>query len=287
MTSCSRIEIRRCRPLLGTFVEITASHSEAIQSAFAAIARIHTLMSFHDPGSDVSRLNRFAANRALPVSCETYEVLTCAKEIHATTGGVFDLAVAPELMRWGWLPGTPACRTRGRTCDIALLPGRRVRFLRRMQIDLGGIAKGYAVDKAIEALRAHGARSGLVNAGGDLRYFGDRERQIWLRHPHAPGAFVRLPALKDVALASSANSYQRTRRSGRIVCAHVDGRSRRPLLRPFSVSVRAASCLVADALTKVVLAFGDDSGPVLAQFNAMAYIARADNRLTPRYGESV
>ncbi len=280
MTSCSNNEVRRCRPLLGTFVEIAATHDGAINAAFAAVERVQRQMSFHDAGSEVAQLNRYAVDGPMPVSDETYEVLAWAWELYDRTDGVFDIAVAPELMQWGILPGQAAGRPRGRTRDIALLLGRFVQFLRPLQIDLGGIAKGYAVDKAIEAMRASGATSGLVNAGGDLRCFGDREQQVWVRHPRTSGALLRLPALKDAALATSANSYQRQRRRGRVICAHVDGRTRQPVLRSFSVSVRAPSCLVADALTKVVLARGAAAASVLGQFGATAYIVRPDNQLS-------
>jgi len=290
MTSSLKIKFRRCRPLLGTFVEITATGSDAAQTnaaidaAFAAVERVQQLMSFHDIDSEVSRLNRQAARQPVRVAVETYQVLECAKELHDRTCGVFDIAVAPELMRWGLLPRHSFSRARarhgGRTRDIALLPGRRVRFRRPLQLDLGGIAKGFAVDRAVETLRAGGVGAGLVNAGGDLRCFGDEEQLVWVRHPLTRGALLQLPVLKNTALATSANSYQRQRRRGRAVCAQVHGRTRRPLLRSFSVSVCARTCQIADVLTKVVLALGDDSAPALAEFGAAAFIVHADDRMT-------
>jgi thiamine biosynthesis lipoprotein len=290
MTSCSNIEIRRCRPLLGTFVEMTATHADAAQAqtainaAFAAVERVQQLMSFHDPQSEVSQLNRLAVSRPVCVSDWTYEVLGAARGFHDRTGGVFDIAVAPELMRWGLLPRHSFYRSRvnhdGRTSDLTLLPGRMVRFLRPMQIDLGGIAKGFAMDQAVNALRANGVATGLVNAGGDLRCFGEQEQRVWVRHPRAAEALLPLPTLKNTALATSANSYQRRCRSGRPICAQVHGRTRRPCLRSFSVSVSARTCLIADALTKVVLALGRASAQLLAELRATAFIVRADGRMT-------
>lgn len=289
MTSCSNIEIRRCRPLLGTFVEVIVSHADAAQvhtainAAFAAVERVQQLMSFHYMGSEVSRLNRLAVRQPVPVSDWTYQVLEASKELHKRTAGVFDIAIAPELIRWGLLPCHAFSRTHvnrhGRTSDIALLPRRFVRFLRPMQIDLGGIAKGFAVDQAIEALRANGMTAGLVNAGGDLRCFGEQEQLVWVRHPKTPSLLLPLPALKNSALATSANFYQRQRWCGQSVCTQVHGRTRRPCLRPFSVSVCARTCIIADALTKVVLALGEASAPLLGEFQVKSFIVRPDDRM--------
>src|ERR1700757_4753018 len=111
--------LRRARPLLGTFVEITASGTGAtdvelaIGAAFDAVERVHRLMSFHDPASDVSRLNREANAGAVAVDPWTFEVLTTAQDLHGRSGGAFDIAVAPVLQRMGLLPaveseeGTP------------------------------------------------------------------------------------------------------------------------------------------------------------------------------------
>src|ERR1700730_1507068 len=101
---------RRARPLLGTFVEIEvagAVKSEmnaAIDAAFEAVASVHRLMSFHEPGSDVSRLNREASVRPVSVHAWTYRVLEAAVEMHRRSNGMFDIAVAPTLQAMGRLP---------------------------------------------------------------------------------------------------------------------------------------------------------------------------------------
>src|SRR5215471_2367591 len=103
--------IRRAQPLLGTFVEIAAAGAAsdalqpAIDSAFSAVAQVHRLMSFHDPQSDVSRLNRQAFRRAVSVHPWTYKVLEAAREFNRRSYGVFDVTVAPLLQQRGLLPG--------------------------------------------------------------------------------------------------------------------------------------------------------------------------------------
>ena len=100
----------RARPLLGTFVEIRgagamrAATEQAIDAAFAVIDKIHRLMSFHDPDSDVGRLNREACKRNVAVDPWTYRVLETALALHHRSRGVFDIAVAPALQRLGLLP---------------------------------------------------------------------------------------------------------------------------------------------------------------------------------------
>src|SRR5215471_15809864 len=105
-------DLRRARPLLGTFVEIAASGAasadmeDAIEAAFGAVARVHRLMSFHDRGSDVSRLNREAKAGAVAVDPWTFEVLVTAQDLHRRSWGAFDIAVAPVLQYLGLLSAT-------------------------------------------------------------------------------------------------------------------------------------------------------------------------------------
>src|SRR4029077_1336107 len=102
--------VRRARPLLGTFVEIAAAGTAparmvpAIEAAFAAVARVHALMSFHAPDSDVSRLNRVAPTGAVTVDPWTFQVLATAVALHRRSAGIFDIAVAPVLQARRLLP---------------------------------------------------------------------------------------------------------------------------------------------------------------------------------------
>ena len=119
MKSRSSIEVRRCRPLLGTFVEITATGRDeaclhcAVSAAFVKMETIQRLMSAHDPRSELSLLNQEAANRAVAVSPQTFEVLRRAQWLSTESKGAFDCTVASMLARWGMLPG----RLRRQTAD--------------------------------------------------------------------------------------------------------------------------------------------------------------------------
>lgn len=273
-------EVRRCRPLLGTFVEIGADDgaqraSAAIDAAFVAVERVQRLMSFHDDASDVARLNREAAHHAVEVAPWTCEVLQAAQLFHEATGGAFDITVAPRLQRWGYLPKADGGRALEKPATdqsaIEVLPGNRVRFRRLVRIDLGGIAKGFAVDRAIDALEAAGASSGVVNAGGDLRVFGPSPSMIHVRDPRQPGRALPLLEIDNAALATSASYFARRKWRGRWVSPLVDPRRGRSCARAASVSVRAATCIAADALTKVVMVLGRRSAQILRDHAAVAY----------------
>ena len=255
-----------------------------MQSAFAAVESVHALMSFHDASSDVSRLNRAAVGHTVRVHAWTHLVLRRAQLLHASTNGLFDIAVAPALVRDGWLPpnAAPLPPSGGSAADIALLSGHRVRSRRPLLIDLGGIAKGFAVDRAVAALRRHGATAGAVNAGGDLRVFGPISDPVHVRHPTSPGEFQPLTNLRNSAVATSAPYYAARWIGGRRCAPIIDPRDGLPSPQSFSVSVQARTCLLADALGKVVwLAAADEVAPILQRHRARAWVLDARRRALP------
>jgi thiamine biosynthesis lipoprotein len=280
--SKSDAAIRRARPLLGTLVEISATGRPeprlraAVNQAFAAIEKVQRLMSYHEQDSDVSRLNRAAKRRPVRVHAWTRTVLRRSLQLHAATNGIFDIAVGPILERGGWLPVFAfGSNDAGNTSDVVLLKCGRVRFRREIRIDLGGIAKGFAVDKAVEVLRRHGVVSAVVNAGGDLRVLGRRPELVHVRLPESPGQVQPLVTLRDSALATSAYYFsQRT----------IDGVRRSPIFDPrtlqlsgkrLSVSVQAPKCWLADALCKVVWLAGAAALPLLEKHGACAWVLDA------------
>ncbi len=270
----------RARPLLGTLVEIraaggnAASVSRAITAAFDVIAEVHRLMSFHEPDSDVSRLNRLAHREAVQVDAQTWEVLACALELSRGSGGLFDCAIAPRLVRLGYLPRTPGVESGvdASSAHIELLAGHRVRFLKPLAIDLGGIAKGYAVDQAIRRLQNHGIGTACVNAGGDLRVLGDRNWPVLIRLPAAPRRAFLPVTIRQQALATTAHYFTARVENDRVVTPLIDPRTGRCRTENHNVSVAAPSCMLADALTKVVWLSGDAWHPLLARHRARAIV---------------
>jgi thiamine biosynthesis lipoprotein len=269
--------LRRARPLLGTLVEIaveglgtdTDLHA-AIDAAFARIGQVHALMSYHDPDSDLSRLNRDALRVPQRVDAHTYRVCEAALKIASLSDGAFDPTVAPRLESFELLPPSQLPWDRSASWrDIELCGGEQVRFHRPLRVDLGGIAKGYAVDLAVSELQRFHLESVLVNAGGDLRIAGRRPQFVHIRHPQRPLQSAHTLALQDAALATSAAYFSRRG----AISALVNARSGRPYVGDRSISVRACECMAADALTKVVL-FAPESvaSACLAAHAAQAYI---------------
>jgi thiamine biosynthesis lipoprotein len=235
---------RRARPLLGTIVDIGvrsgASAVATIDAAFAEIDTLQRCLSRFDPASDIARFNALPAGASLAPRAATLELLDVAQALFATSAGLFDLSTGTAPNGW-------ACHD-----------GRLHKLDTRTRLDLGGIGKGYAVDRAIQRLIEHGATAGWVNAGGDLRVFGDIELPIALRD-EASGGSRPFAALADGAFATSHyGAGTRSRLAGSA--------------RPAHVSVAAPLCLWADALTKVVALSGDTSHPLLARHGALAWL---------------
>src|SRR5262249_50763874 len=243
--------LRRARPLLGTFVEIslaempTPAAEAAVEAAFAAVAKVHRRMSFHEPGSDLARLNREAGERAVTVDPWTFEVLEAALDLNQRSAGAFDVTVAPVLERLGLLPRherPPAPARRSSRESIELFSGRRVRFRDRgVRIDLGGIAKGFAVDRAVDALRSRGGAGGLGNAGGGLAAFGPEPHTVHIRDPQDPGRLLCAIAVREEALATSGARFDLVRSEDAAGVAIIDPAARAPALAVRGATVRAGT----------------------------------------------
>ena len=271
--------LRRARPLLGTLVEIKASGAcanteEAVEAAFAAIAQVHQRMSFHDPSSDVSRINTAETYYEVAIDPQTYQVLQFARELGDLSNGTFDIATADVLVRRGFLPGdrhAAAVDSEATYQDLELLAGHRVQWRHKGQIDLGGIAKGYAVDCAITVLQSYDIDTGVVNAGGDLRCFGAAQ-PIHVRHPTTPTALVPLGCLSNAAIATSSGYFSGIPDDGGRIDPLVDPKLRACTTWGESVSVVAPDCMTADALTKIVRLAPERAPELLDRFKAQALI---------------
>jgi thiamine biosynthesis lipoprotein len=211
-----------------------------LEAAYLAISELERTLHPERDESDLARIRGAAPKTEVPVGVRTWELLRLARRVHRLSDGIFDPCV----------PGHP-----GRLSDLILSPPGTsspwVRCQVPLALDLGGIAKGYAIDIAIEALRAAGCRSGLVNAGGDLRVYG-RTEPVMLRYSDGTAAPL---TLTNQALAVSDLDLDVARRPAEHRGYYLRSGSPCPARR--YAAVVAASAAVADALTKCVL-LGED-----------------------------
>jgi thiamine biosynthesis lipoprotein len=209
------------------------------------------------------------------VSAELFDLLRRARRLARESSGAFDPTIAPTLARWGMRPEHLRRAQPGNWRDVQLLRGHKVRFLRPLALDLGGIAKGHAVDRAIAMLQAHGVSAATVNAGGDLRVFGARATTIHLRHPARPQQMMRSLRFKCGALATSSPCFTEHRWRNQQVSHLVNPFTGKAITRAVSVSVRAEQCWLADALTKVVLIAPRRAETLLRKYAAEAFMLPA------------
>jgi len=228
---------RRARPLLGTLVEVGGACDPAtLDRAFDEISAVQAALSRFEPGSEVARFNALPAGAAIEVGEHVCSVLGAAQALAQRTAGRFDVALGSG--RWA-------------------VQGRRWTKLEAgVAVDLGGIAKGHAIDCAIAALQATGCEAGWVNAGGDLRVYGDLQLNLQLRD-EAQGGVRDFGRLRDAAFATSHFAP-----GSRSALLGGDGGARH-------LSVQAPTALWADALTKAMALGGDDE--LLREFDARVW----------------
>lgn len=250
---CAVAEVRRMRPLLGTYVEIGADGPGAItqrvvNEAFSVIESIHVALSFQDPDSELSRLNR-VPGQWVAISHSGLRVLQLAQAIGVASRGRFNCTVGGQMVRWGLLPDHTGDEriAIGNAQDIEIRSGS-ARLRRAVLVTLDGIAKGFAVDRAIGMLMRYKLSSAWVNAGGDLRVCGEKRLEIARRN--IDGQLQALGYLSNAALATSFAGAQNTSDlQGRIAGTVAHRREAGSI-----ISIIAGSAWRADALTKVAAA---------------------------------
>ena len=269
-------QLSRTALIMGTLVEIRAfgddqqQLNQAISDAFAEMRRLEDLLSSHRPNSDVSRLS--AAATTVKVSAETAKLLQLGQQVALRSGGAFDMTLGAVKQLWAIETDHPQIPTaeqlqtalRGIGPRALQINGSQVtKSVPALQVDLGGIAKGYAVDRAVAVLRRAGIRSAAVNAGGDIGLLGDRQGQPWrigIQHPRHKGQLLTTLRLADRAVVTSGD-YERFFERDGVRYHHIfDPHSGQPARRSQSVTVVAADVASADALATAAFVLGPQAG---------------------------
>jgi FAD:protein FMN transferase len=254
----------------------------AAEAAFTRIAELNQIFSDYEHDSELSALSRASGKgAAVPVSAELWHVLSRAQELAEKTGGAFDITVGPSVGLWRKarreqrMPRPDLlAETRQRVGyrHLRLDPGRQAAELLvpGMRLDLGGIAKGYAIDAALAVLRSSGIRSALVSGGGDLAVSdpppgkdGWRIEVAPLDVPNAPPA--RFVLLKQAAMATSGDVFQKLEIEGARYSHIVDPRTGIGLTDHSLITIIAPDATTADSLATAVSVLGPGEGMKLVE----------------------
>jgi FAD:protein FMN transferase len=273
----------REQAIMGTRIAVevwqtdTAAGTAAIEAVLAEMHRIDALMSVYKPESQLSAVNRDAATRPVKVAPELARLVARALEFSKLSGGAFDITYASVGYLYDYRArrhptdaeieaALPAISWRHVAVDLA---ASTIRFLKPgVRIDLGGIAKGHAVDSSITILKARGITNATVTAGGDSRILGDRRGRPWIvgiRHPDDRSRVIARIPLEDAAISTSGD-YERYFDEDGVRYHHIiDPKTGKSPHGVRSVTVIAPTSTLAEGLTKSVFILGPERGLALAE----------------------
>jgi FAD:protein FMN transferase len=298
---------RQARKVMGTFCEIQIYHARAetaeraIGAALDEMQRVDRLLTNYDPASELSAMNREAARAPFHASEELFGFVQRCRDYFTATGGAFDPTVGPLVRAWGFFTPRPARPPDERIAAARAVSGfARVRLdaaartvsyaAPGLEIDPGGIGKGYAVDMAVGVLRRAGISTALVSAGGSTLYAIGHppDRPAWalgIGDPSDRERPVRVVHLRDASVSTSGVSEKFVVADGHRYSHIFDPRSGNPVEGMCQVSVVAGSATESDALTKAAFILSRDAVLRLFEPARQAHVLRMEGDCGP--GRSV
>lgn len=239
----------------------------ASNAAFEEVRRIDKLLSNYRPNSAISEINQYAAQRPVQVTPEVFNLLSACLKYSRESEGAFDVTVGPLMKVWGFYKGTGRLPEKEEVARALTKVGYKnllldpehntVRFARAgVEIDPGGIGKGYAVDRMVAVLKEHGIRTALVSAAGSSIYAlgappsESRGWELDIRDPHDETKTVAQMYLKDLSMSTSGNYEKFFEAEGKLYSHIMDPRTGYPAPGMLSASVIAPKTLDSEAWTK-------------------------------------
>jgi thiamine biosynthesis lipoprotein len=266
------------RPLMGTEVSVRLWHDDAeegrelVEAVFAEAERINQLMSTYIEGSRISEINRLAADGPVVAGSELFNLIRRSLDISVLTLGAFDITYESVGQHYDFRerrrPDDATVEAERRHIDFRLIEldqaAGTVFFQEQgVRINLGGIAKGYVVERGIDILRVNGVRHAIVTAGGDSRLLGDRRGQPWMvgiRDPRKEGEVAISVPLVDEAISTSGD-YERYFEEGDKRYHHIiEPSTGTPASGVHSATVFGPDAVITDALSTSVFVMGVDRG---------------------------
>ena len=275
------------RPAMGTkftiylYAKDQAAASAAFDDAFDEIERIEEALSNYRETSELSRINREAGSHAVTTDPEVFGILQTSLDYSRRSNGAFDITVGPLMRAWGFFRGSGHYPTRRQLASarahvgwrhVALDPAQRtVRFdMSGVELDPGGIGKGYAVDRVAARLREIGMTAALIDAGHSTLYAigAPPGRDGWPVQVPTPGDTSRSIStvkLRDNSLSTSGSYEKFFRLAGRVYCHIMDPRTGEPVQGRLQTTVIAADATTTDALSTAMFVLGPQAGRELLQ----------------------
>ena len=279
--------VERSRVSMGSEVHLTAwtaderAATAAFEAVFDEFDRLDALMSVWKEGSDIEKLNRAAGDKAVPVSAEVREVLNMARQASEWTDGKFDVTFGALSGLWkfdhdldGNIPARADVLARLPLIDYRKLEvdqAKGTAFLKQkgMRAHLGGIGKGYAVDRAAAIMRGRGINDFMIQSGGDLYVAGRRGDRPWragIQDPRGPaGSIFASMDLSDSAFSTSGDYERFFMKDGRRYHHIIDPDSGEPAQGSRSVTIVTPRAVVADGLSTGVFILGPEKGMALIE----------------------
>jgi FAD:protein FMN transferase len=276
---------KRAQMHMGTLVTVTAVASDthmsdrAVQAAFDEIKRLEQLLSTWRSDSELSQVNAEAGRRPVKVSRETFEVVSRSLEMARLTHGGFNIALGPAIEAWSVTERQqiPDDQTLGQLkllidwTSIQIDQKTQTIYLpyMGMRLDVGGVGKGYAADRAVEVMKRAGATGGVVALSGDIKAFGVLPERtgfpVGIRHPREEGTLIGIIDLQDEAI-STAGDYERFFEREGVRYHHIlDPHSLQPARGCQSVTVIAKEGMMADGLDTGIFVLGPENGMALVE----------------------
>ena len=290
------------RAVMGTECELKAvvpanragEARAALKRAERALRRVEALMSSHLADSEISRLNTAPPGALVPLSPWTLQVLRKAHSLWKTTGGAFDITCRPLLRLWKEgarrkrLPSEKEIQTARAASHwdlLELLPKGARKKAPGLQVDLGGIAKGFGIDRALEAMKKAGAEGGLVDVGGDLRVFGTSPGpggtwKVKVRSPFGPSPLGSID-LREGAVCTSGGYFRYVEIQDRRFSHILDPRTGRPAEAAASVTVLGPNASLTDAWATALAVLGKEGLTFLEKERGLEALIVTGTRTSP------
>lgn len=305
LSSCSPSQeklYKETRSSMYTIVSITVSSDSeekantAIDKAFSELERLAKLLNFYSEDSEISAINRYAGDKAVKVSPETLEIIEKAVYVSENTDGAFDITVGPLVRLWNFqnnvLPDEKLIKEKLRLVgykNIIVDKEKSTVFLKTkgVQIDLGGIIKGYAANKAVEILKQQGIKSGIVAVAGDIKTFGIRpDGSLWnvgIQNPRQQtdkDEILSTVGLSDMAISTSGDYQKFFIKDGRRYHHLLNPKTGYPDNECRSVTVIAKDAAFTDAFATGIFVLGARKGmDILSRLKLDGVIIDKDGKI--------